>query len=266
LLVQAFNSSIELLNRGEASKQQKAAFELELFDALDDEIIRPLCVQIESDLRQHVHAAPSNGAINFEVKDIDNFLRVFPLRVGMKEFDIRSQVTHHFDSLFYNRSAVSLDNVKTCEEMRSLAIDMYGLPLAEVELHGRAIEQGIDVLEVIRDIHLFVARHGYDFNTQFFVEKANRSTFGIQHVESSIRTHGIGIIHSAISYVHEYLAQRFQRFSQLLFDDKVRVVLAKEARTFRREQSGSKSFNGAATPARSKDYSMVSISAAVSVS
>jgi hypothetical protein len=93
------------LNRGEASNQQIAAFEQELLDALDDEIIRPLCVDIEKDLRQHIHSARSGGAVNVEVKDIGKFLRVIPLRVGMKEFDIRSQVAFCLNASFYNHPA-----------------------------------------------------------------------------------------------------------------------------------------------------------------
>ncbi len=257
MLVQAFSASIELLNCGEASQQQKAAFERELLDALSDEIIRPLCADIEADLRRHVDSARSNGAPNLETKDIRAFLRVVPLRVAMKEVDIRSLVAHCLNASFY-RSAVSLDSLKTYEEMRSLAIDKYGLPLAEIELHGHAGDEAMDVLEAIRDTHRFVVKYSLNLNSQCFVDRTAGNAFGIQHVASSIRTHGIGITQAAISSVQEYLAQRFQEFSELLCDDKIRSVLGKEARKFRWEQSGSKSFNGASTPARSKEYSMVS--------
>ena len=251
------------MNRGEASKQQIAAFEQELLDALDDEIIRPLCVDIETDLRQHIHSARYGGAVNVEVKDIGKFLRVIPLRVGMKEFDIRSQVTFCLNASFYNHPAVSIDDVKMREDMRSLAIGKYGLPLAEDEHPEQTIEGGIDALEVIRDVHLFVSEYSYDFHSQCYVERANRSGFGIQHVSSSIQTHGMGFTRSVISSVHEYLTQCLLKFSQILFDDKIRSVMAKESRTLRREQSGPKSFNSAATPAPSQDYSMVRIFAAL---
>jgi WASH complex subunit 7 len=181
----------------------------------------------------------------------------------MKEFNIRSQVAFCLNASFCNQPAVSIDDVRMREEMRSLAISKYGLPLAEDERPEQTVEGGIDALEVIREVHLFVSEYSYDFHSQRYVERANRSGLGIQQVSSSIRTHGIGFTHSVISSVHEYLTQRFQQFSQLLFDDKIRSVMAKESRTFRREQSGPKSFNGAATPAPSKDYSMVSIFAAV---
>lgn len=251
------------MNRGKASKQQIAAFEQELLDALDDEIIRPLCVDIETDLRQNIFPACSSGAVNVYAKDIGKFLRVVPLRVAMKEFDIRSQVAFYLNASFYNQTAVSIDDVKMREDMRSLAIGKYGLPLAEDEQPERAIEGDIDALEVIRDVHLFVSEYSYDFHSQCYVERANRSGLGIQHVSRSIRTRGIGFTHSVISSVHEYLTQRFQQFSQLLLDDKISSVMAKESRAFRREQSVPKSFNSAATPALSKDYSMVSIFAAV---
>jgi len=34
------------------------------------------------------------------------------------------------------------------------------IPLAEIELPGQTLEQGLDVLEIMRNIHIFVARQG----------------------------------------------------------------------------------------------------------
>ena len=71
---------------------------------------------------------PFGGAVNVEAKDIGKLLRVIPLRVGMKEFDIRNQVAFCLNASFYNHPAVSIDDVKMREDMRSLAIGKYGLP------------------------------------------------------------------------------------------------------------------------------------------
>lgn len=121
--------------------------------------------------------------------------------------------------------------------MRNLAIEKYGLRCAEIELPSQTLEQGLDVLELMRNIHIFVSRYNYNLNTQCFVEKASAAldrkhlnTISIRHVANSIRTHGTGITHTTINFAYQYLAQRFQIFNQFLFDDHIRSQLMKEAR------------------------------------
>lgn len=128
---------------------------------------------------------------------------------------------------------------QTYGEMRNLAMEKYRIPLAEIELPGQTLEQGLDVLEIMRNIHIFVARYNYNLNTQCFIEKSlnakdrkHLNTISIRHVANSIRTHGTGITHTTINFVYQYLAQRFQVFSQFLYDDHIKSMLIKEGRTF----------------------------------
>jgi hypothetical protein len=83
------------------------------------------------------------------------------------------------------------------------------------------------VLEIMRNIHVFVTRYSYDLHTQVFVERPGASKYvstigiqqvarsialttvaavtaviaclGIQQVARSIRTHGTGITHTSNS-------------------------------------------------------------------
>lgn len=126
--------------------------------------------------------------------------------------------------------------------MRNLAIEKYGLTCAEIELPSQTLEQGLDVLELMRNIHVFVARYNYNLNTQCFVEKSSAAadrkhlnTISIRHVANSIRTHGTGITHTTINFAYQYLAQRFQVLNQFLFDDHIRSCLLKEARAVHAE-------------------------------
>lgn len=116
-------------------------------------------------------------------------------------------------------------------------MEKYRIPLAEIELPGQTLEQGLDVLEIMRNIHIFVARYNYNLNTQCFIEKSlnakdrkHLNTISIRHVANSIRTHGTGITHTTINFVYQYLAQRFQVFSQFLYDDHIKSMLIKEGR------------------------------------
>lgn len=118
-------------------------------------------------------------------------------------------------------------------------MEKYRVLLAEIELPGQTLEQGLDVLEIMRNIHIFVARYNYNLNTQCFIEKSlnakdrkHLNTISIRHVANSIRTHGTGITHTTINFVYQYLAQRFQVFSQFLYDDHIKSMLIKEGRAF----------------------------------
>ena len=42
----------------------------------------------------------------------------------------------------------------------------YGLTFTETHLPGQTLEQGLDVLEIMRNIHIFVAHYNYNLNTQ----------------------------------------------------------------------------------------------------
>ena len=53
--------------------------------------------------------------------------------------------------------------------MRNLAHEKFGLQLAEVHLPGNShYSEGLDVLEIMRNIHIFVAKFNYNLNTQVF--------------------------------------------------------------------------------------------------
>ena len=249
-LVAAFRASQKILLRGGggggggtvATPELLEGCEAEMQLALEDEIIRPLCTDVETDLRLHIHSARLTGVVDVNpvqsgVKDLSQFLRIAPIRLLTRQIDLRGRVVHYLNAAFHNHTAVSLHNWKTYGEMRNLAMEKYNIPLAEIELPGQTLEQGLDVLEIMRNIHIFVARYNYNLNTQCFIEKSlnakdrkHLNTISIRHVANSIRTHGTGITHTTINFVYQYLAQRFQVFSQFLYDDHIKSMLIKELR------------------------------------
>ena len=96
---------------------------------------------------------------------------------------------------------------------------------------------GLDVLEIMRNIHTFVSRYSYNLNNQFFVERSSGSkhlnTFSIRHVSNSIRTHGTGIVNTAVNFTYQFLRNKFYVFSQFLFDEHIKSRLMKDARFLR---------------------------------
>ncbi len=83
-----------------------------------------------------------------------------PLRLyGGKQLDLKARVAHYLNVTFYNLTTVALHDWKTYGEMRQLAKDKYGLTLEENHLPMGSLDQGLDVLQIMRNIHIFVARY-----------------------------------------------------------------------------------------------------------
>lgn len=100
----------------------------------------------------------------------------------------------------------------------------------------QTLGQGIDVLEIMRNINAFVTSYGYNLNCQIFVEKQSSTksinTIGITHIANSIRTHGIGITNTAVNFTYQLLQNKFYVFSQFMYDEQVKSRLIKDCKYF----------------------------------
>ena len=241
-LLAAFGDTSALLRQGGCPAGVVAAHEAELRSVLLAAVVAPLCTEAETDLRLHLHSARLAGAVEVSpdktgVRDLAPFLLLPPLRCGSWQLRLSAHVTRHLNAAFYNHCAVALHDWKTYGEMRCLAREKWNLRLDELTLPGQTLEQGLDCLEIMRNIHLFVARFTYNMNMQMFCERpaaaADRkhlNVVAIRHVANSIRTHGTGIMNTTVNFVYQFLSQKLQIFSQFLFDDHIRSRLLKEAR------------------------------------
>ena len=94
------------------------------------------------------------------------------------------------DKTFYNLTTVALYDWKTYAEMRNLAQEKFGLTLQEVHLPGQTLEQGVDVLEIMRNIHIFTEAYNYNLNNQIFVQRTSESK--VQHLVEEWRRGSAG--------------------------------------------------------------------------
>eukprot|EP01027_Heterolobosea_sp_BB2_P021106 GEZU01030217.1.p2 GENE.GEZU01030217.1~~GEZU01030217.1.p2 ORF type:complete len:420 (-),score=204.15 GEZU01030217.1:32-1207(-) len=127
--------------------------------------------------------------------------------------------------------------------MRNLAQEKYGLALTNVYLPGQTLEQGLDVLEITRNIHIFVANFSYNLNNNMFLERCsatdakNLNSIHIRHVANSIRTHGTGIMNTTVNFVYQFLGRKFFIFSQFLYDDHIKSRLIKDIAFYKENQA-----------------------------
>jgi WASH complex subunit 7 len=215
-------------------------FKQEIEEVLKKHILEPLCRDIETDLRLHIHShleVSDRDPYKTGIKDLVKFVSIKPLRFFDKTIDIKAHVAHYLDTTFYNLNTVALYDWKTYGEMRNLAEYKYGLSLTEVHLPGATLEQGLDVLEIMRKIHVFVANYNYNLNNQIFIERQSESktlnTINITHISNSIRTHGTGIMNTTVNFTFQFLRQKFNIFSQFLYDDHIKSRLYKDIKFFK---------------------------------
>lgn len=214
--------------------------------SIDEEVVRPTCTAIETDLRLAVHAVHLTSVAAHNPKGdqkrlpVARLLRLAPLRVFDTEIDVRRVVSHYLEKTFYNLTTVALHDWKTYGEMASLAADKYGLELVDNHLPMGSLDVGLDILAIIRNIAVFVRRYNYNLNQQFFIEKKpdrgakHLTSVSLESIAASIRTHGIGMTATTVNFVYQFLRQKFHVFSQFLFDDYIRSYLSRERRWYKK--------------------------------
>jgi len=253
-IVSAFASPIKYLLADEVSAREFC--KEVVVKSLRTELVERLVQDIESDLRETVSIqwkkkASSNVSESSDVNK-NTYAHVFlgiPLMDlnGATIFSVKKEVQAQLAKSLYEKAASSLTEWKMYSDIRSIALAKYNLDLSEIDelppatitsvKDGTAVakKSAIDVLDVVRDIRSFCVRYNYNMNTQTFIEKSAvakektlLSTLSIQHVSECIRTHGTGVTHAVINSVFRYLAQRFQIFSQFLYEDHVKSLVQKE--------------------------------------
>jgi len=212
---------------------------------LQEEIVSPMCRDVENDLRLAVHTKnlAHMSAINpktDKAKKMRPYLEMQPLVVFDQRICLKKKVTQYLETSFYNLTTVALHDWMTYAEMRSLAKEKYGIVLADNHLPMGSLDQGLDVLQIMRNIHVFVARFNYNLNQQNFVERRPDrgakylNTINIQSIAASLRQHGLGILNTTVNFTYQFLAQKFHIFSQFLYDDYIHSHLAKESRWYKK--------------------------------
>jgi WASH complex subunit 7 len=79
---------------------------------------------------------------------------------------IRHRTADYLSKTFYNITTVSLYNWMTYGEMRLLAERRHSLDTVEDNLPIQTLEQGMDLLQIMRNIEGFTREFSYDVNSQ----------------------------------------------------------------------------------------------------
>lgn len=209
-------------------------------EELETCILRPLCKDVETSLRLLVHSHLSITERSLPEKqneDLRHLISQSPFKFFDTFMDIRMDLERYLDRTFYDLTTVALHDWKTYDEMRSLASHLYGLNVLQAHLPCQTLEQGADILEIMRNIGMFVSAYAYNLNNQVFVERNSNNkylnTIGIRHIANSLRTHGIGVVNTTVNQTYQFLRKRFNLFSQFMFDEQIKSRLVKDIRLFK---------------------------------
>lgn len=191
-------------------------------------IVSKVCGVIETKLRLDVHenlqllqsdqmdlseicnsnlAIPISGANKLLALKLIQLLRLADMKHSSlyQYLSVRDRVRKYLSQMFYNLTTISMHDWRTYGQMRILAKQKFNLDTVEDHLPTQTIEQGLDVLEIMRNIHLFVSNYVYNLNNQIFIEKSSKNkhlnTINIRHIANSLRTHGIGIINTTVNVI-----------------------------------------------------------------
>lgn len=145
-----------------------------------------LCTEIENDLRLTVHSH-QNSTIDslenqlfplkknnrteatFEVDKNVHLLELLNLEsftFGEEIIDVKRYVATQLEKNFYNLAAVAMHDCETYAKMRILAAHRYGLELIDSRFPFMTIDQGLDILSIMKNIDEFVLTYNYDLNEQ----------------------------------------------------------------------------------------------------
>lgn len=192
---------------------------------LNELIVSKVCGVIETKLRLNVYhnlqllqsepmdlfescnsnlAIPIGGANRLIALKMIQLLRTADVKDNNLHhyMSVRDRVRKYLSQMFYNLTTISMHDWRTYGQMRILAKQKFHLETVEDHLPTQTLEQGLDVLEIMRNIHLFVSNYVYNLNNQTFIEKNSKNkhlnTINIRHIANSLRTHGIGIINTTV--------------------------------------------------------------------
>ncbi|XP_052261533.1 WASH complex subunit 4-like isoform X2 [Dreissena polymorpha] len=224
----------------QSSQQMLDSLDDEVYKHVKEQLLAPLCQAIETDLRLHIHLhlqLDDRNPFKVGLKDLSQLLKLRPVRLFDRYVNVKAYVEHYLNTTFYNLTTVALHDWKTYGEMKNMAEQKYGLTLVDTHLPSQTLEQGLDVLEIMRNIHVFVSKYFYNLNNQIFVERSSNNkhlnTINIRHIANSIRTHGTGIMNTTVNFTYQFLRKKFFIFSQFMYDEHIKSKLIKDWKFFK---------------------------------
>lgn len=79
-----------------------------------------------------------------------------------KSISLRQEIKEYLSHIFYEMTALSPHDYRTYEHMRKLCLDRLGLNVMPSYLPPQQLEQGLDIMMLLRETEKYVT--GYHYN------------------------------------------------------------------------------------------------------
>ncbi|KAG0719759.1 WASH complex subunit 4 [Chionoecetes opilio] len=240
-----------------APDQLVTQFKEEVYGYIKELVLDKVCQEVETELRLSTHShlqLDSRNPFHTPLRDLSPLVALEPFCLLSAAFiSVKDYVEQYLERTFYALTVVAPHDWRTYEEMRNLAASKYNLFTVPSHLPSHTLDQGVDVLEIMRNIHVFVRHYLYNLNQQFFIEAASNNkhlnTVNIKHIANSIRTHGAGIINTTVgkgetkvNFTYQFLRRKFHVFSQFLYDEQIKSRLLKDRQLWREAKTSQEHF------------------------
>ena len=203
-------------------------------ETFEQNYMKKLTEEIENDLRIQVHGTFIEGleGSEYSEKNLQSALNTEPFRFFDIYFDVKRYVEEYLNKRFYQLTTLNLNNAQTYQRMRVLAKNKYGLNLHDVYLPNQNLEQGEDILDIVRDLPKFVKSFKHNLHSQQFVEIVKESSYiniiGVQQILSSLYTHGKGIVNTIISEAFRFITKYLLYLINIIKNDYILSILKEE--------------------------------------
>ncbi|KAK3128319.1 hypothetical protein QOZ80_6BG0459880 [Eleusine coracana subsp. coracana] len=227
-IIDAFSDGMLLLKLANAGPVALQSYVEEIESALKEEVVAPLCRDIETDLRLHVHSTHLKGTVAVNptktgVRNLSWCLRMRPLRLPFKFVDVKFLVENHLNSAFYTYSLMPNYDNKIYAEMHQLGALKYGVELEDFHLTVDAQDQGFDLRKTVQHLDSFCEEYSYSMTKQMFIEndldgqgRKHLRVLCVEHIASSTAMCNMQQISAAMDSILVFLDRMFIDLNALL--------------------------------------------------
>jgi len=175
-LFRAFEDSQRFLSRVSYLEEKDmlvAAYKKELINSFDEIIIDPVIRAIEDSLRIKVttylieRVKPENP-VKDGTLDIKHLIKCDPLFLFGERISIKAIIEEKLTKRFYNLTAFNPKDWQTYEDMKCMALNLYGLELQDNLLPPQKLEQGLDIIMIVKKLNDFISNYHFSLHTQVY--------------------------------------------------------------------------------------------------
>jgi WASH complex subunit 7 len=125
--------------------------------------------------------------------------------------------------------------------MRMLCFDKLDVQVLPTHLPSSQLEQGVDIMVLLRETDKYTSNYFYNLHTQVFHERTTETkqlkTIGVNQMVYSIRKHGVGILANVMNQLYKFVRRQISNFcKKFLLDESIRNLLFREAKIYNRDK------------------------------